>query len=217
MGIHEGKLAVVTAETLYVWKYDESIWDEGEETADLPLLVVSLAAYGAKIDSAYLTIFRPEWTLPSHPDSSLLGMTIVMRRKAVSPWNDEIVPYVVYWTSSSTSSLEEVNYTQFEPQLVSPHYCADLRIAPSGRGLLVVQARGDDNKIVERLESFDFIPRDPRTGLANSPTPRLTCRPVSLLDAPNGIVTCTSMDYDDVEGRVVVASSEGKISLFEFA
>lgn len=202
---------MVTPEYLYVWKYDDDIWEQ-EETSHMHILSVSLASYGAKVDSAYLSVFRPEWRLESHQESSVVGITIITRRKGVAAFSDEVIPYVVYWSEGT----ETVWYTQFEPQHVGQHFCADVRLAPSGRGFLVVQAR-DGDKIAERLESIDFIPRDRRTGLANSPIPRLVCRPISLRNSANGIMTCTSMDYDDAEGRVVVASSEGKISLFEFA
>lgn len=134
-----------------------------------------------------------------------------MRRKN-NPGDDEVVHYLVLWGPQQTIPV----ITLIRRARISGHYVADLKYARSGRGVLLSSQRNEEDELEEGILAFDVRRRHPKTGHV-VPAAEAPWRPLSRVRLPPDarLENCTALDYDDAEGRVVVANQSGIISIFD--
>ncbi|KIO30691.1 hypothetical protein M407DRAFT_20221 [Tulasnella calospora MUT 4182] len=223
--IHAGKIGFVTIDHIYVFDFpsDEATLFESP-TPRLPLAVHSLSTAGAsmKVEKATVVPYPPSWQLllPS-PD---FGMSVILRRK-VSSSAHEAFHYLVSWNTPTekqakdrdSEAAADIQIKCFRKAVIAPHYCADVKYAKSGRGVVLWQAK-KGGKVQEGLSAFDPRRRHHLTGEVVWEND-MPWRPFAGIDLPgNGLLNgCTAIDHDDGEGRIVVGTSEGKITILDFA
>ncbi|KAG8990357.1 hypothetical protein FRB90_001800 [Tulasnella sp. 427] len=221
--IHAGKMGFVTMDHIYVFDFpsDEATLF-GSSAPRLPIAVHPLKAAGApmKVEKATIVPYPPAWQLvvPS-PD---YGMSVILRRK-VSATAHEAFHYIISWNdpvqsdSTTPAPQSDVQIKSFRKAVIGGHYCADVKYARSGRGIVLWQAKRG-GKLQEGLSAFDPRRRHHLTGEVVWET-EMPWRPFAGIDLPGNVVlsACTAFDTDDGEGRIVVGSSDGRITILDFA
>ncbi|KAG8953410.1 hypothetical protein FRC04_002252 [Tulasnella sp. 424] len=223
--IHAGKIAFVTIDHIYVFDFpsDETTLF-GTQIPRLPLAVhpLTVGGEGMKVEKATVVPYPPSWQLllPS-PD---FGMSVILRRK-VNASAHEAFHYLISWnnpieakTSGQNAEPDaDIQIKCFRKAVIAPHYCADVLYAKSGRGIVLWQAKRG-GKVQEGLSAFDPRRRHHLTGEVVWEN-EMPWRPFAGIELPSSALLsgCTTIDHDDGEGRVVVGTADGKITILDFA
>lgn len=175
-----------------------------------------------KIEKAIIVPYPPSWQLllPS-PD---FGMSVILRRK-INPSAHEAYHYLISWNNPTEKeekgqdpkAAADIQIKCFRKAVIAPHYCADIKYAKSGRGIILCQAKRS-GKVQEGLSAFDPRRRHHLTGEVVEDS-EMPWRPFAPIELPRNVQLngCTAIDHDDGEGRIVVGTSEGKITILDFA
>ncbi|KAG8897393.1 hypothetical protein FRC00_004329 [Tulasnella sp. 408] len=224
--IHADKIGFVTIDHIFVFDFpsDEATLFEST-TPRLPIAVHALTTEdGApmKIEKAIIVPYPPSWQLflPS-PD---FGMSVILRRK-INPSAHEAFHYLISWNmptekegkGQDPQAAADIQIKCFRKAVIAPHYCADVKYAKSGRGIILSQAKRS-GKVQEGLSAFDPRRRHHLTGEVVEDS-EMPWRPFAPIELPSNVILngCTAIDHDDGEGRIVVGTSEGKITILDFA
>ncbi|KAG8919856.1 hypothetical protein FRC01_001065 [Tulasnella sp. 417] len=229
--IHAGKIGLVTVDQIFVFDFpsDEATLF-GSSTPRLPLAVHSLTVAGEKmkVEKATIVPYPPTWQLllPS-PD---FGMSVILRRKVNSAAH-EAFHYLISWNNPTEKEQKgqdsepaaDIQIRCFRKAVIAPHYCADIKYAKSGRGIVLCEAKrnvknGKSPRKQEGLSAFDPRRRHHLTGEVVWDN-EMPWRPFAGIDLPDKVLLngCTAIDHDDGEGRIVIGTSEGKITILDFA
>ncbi|KAG8899488.1 hypothetical protein FRB99_006693 [Tulasnella sp. 403] len=194
----------VVADHIFAWEWKE----DGHVDSPFPF-------YAGRIESrtnaANIIPYNPKWKLSTRGTSLQHAASIVLRKSVT---NNHSFHYIFRWDDTCTNTTFENVQACVTIRRNMQH--VPMFFAPSGRGVVTgvyVTAPRPPEGTPDPVLGVDILKRYPKVDVFFPKAGTLLeTHPISNL---NGAEKVTSMDYDDVEGRVAVGTQSGKIFIVD--